>query len=94
MIGLLLRRLGASACGMVETRPPRMPADELRRLAEEIYGPNWQSPLARDLSVPLRTVQRWAGGYMQPPDVRAELAAICRREAERLIAIVDRLEGR
>lgn len=72
-------------------RRPRMLLAELRRAAEQMYGPEWQSPLARDLGVALRTVQRWAAGEMQPPDVRAELAAICRRKARQLSTLADRL---
>ena len=74
-------------------RPPRMPLDDLVRAAEIIYGPEWQTPLAADLKVALRTVQRWASGNMQPPDVRGDLAAICRRRAAELTALADRLDG-
>ncbi len=73
-------------------RPPRMPLDDLVRAAEIIYGPEWQTPLAADLKVALRTVQRWASGTMQPPDVRADLAAICRRRSKNLLALADRLD--
>lgn len=68
-----------------------MPLDELVRAAVIIYGPEWQTPLAADLKVSLRTVQRWASGTMQPPDVRAELAEICRRRAAALTALADQL---
>jgi hypothetical protein len=40
----------------------------LIRGGEAIYGPNWQSPLARALDINLRTIQRWyAGGPGAPP---------------------------
>lgn len=74
-------------------RPPRMPFAELRRAAEIMYGPDWQSPLARDLEVSLRNVQRWAAGEIQPPDVRTELALICQRRAKQLAALADRLNA-
>jgi hypothetical protein len=73
-------------------RPPRMPVDDLQAAATLIYGSEWQAPLARDLGVALRTVQRWAAREMSPPDVRGELAAICRRKAEALMSIAAALE--
>lgn len=46
----------------------------LRRAGEALYGGRWQSPLARDLAVAVRTVQRWAAGDTPiPPGVRTEL---------------------
>lgn len=67
---------------------------DLRAAAETIYGSEWQSPLARDLGVALRTVQRWAAGEQQPPDVCGELAAICRRRAAALARLADGLRKR
>jgi hypothetical protein len=69
-----------------------MPLAELKTAAETLYGPEWQSPLAGDLGVALRTVQRWAAGDMQPPDVRAELAAICCGRIQQLSALAKHLE--
>lgn len=37
-----------------------MTRDELHSLASAVYGARWQSRLSRDMSVALRTVQRWA----------------------------------
>lgn len=37
------------------------PAD-LRRAGEALYGPQWQTALARDLGIADRTVRRWAAG--------------------------------
>lgn len=34
---------------------------------EALFGPQWQSPLARALGVNLRTVQRWASGQNNVP---------------------------
>lgn len=81
---------------MSETDQPRrarMPIAELRRAAELMYGPEWQSPLARDLGVAVRTVQRWAAGGGDPPDVRADLAAVCRRRGAELLALAEQLEA-
>ena len=51
---------------------------ELKSLAVPAYGPWWQSQLARDLDVAIRTVQRWAGGHVRIPEARAEdIPAIC-----------------
>lgn len=63
----------------------------LQSAAETIYGPEWQTPLARDLRVALRTVQRWAAGEMQPPDVRAELIVICRQRSKHLRTLAKKL---
>jgi hypothetical protein len=34
---------------------------------EALYGPRWQSELARDLDVSIRTMQRWAAGTNDVP---------------------------
>jgi hypothetical protein len=39
----------------------------LRRIGEALYGEHWQSPLARDLAVAVRTMQRWAAGSRAIP---------------------------
>lgn len=44
-----------------------MPAD-LERRAGELYGADWQSPLARRLRVDARTVRRWKAGDREIPD--------------------------
>lgn len=33
-----------------------------------LYGPDWQSPLARRIRVDARTVRRWKAGDRQIPD--------------------------
>ncbi len=49
----------------------------LSDIGEALYGPRWQSELARALGVSIRTAQRWAQGAHEPPrGVYAELAAI------------------
>ena len=35
---------------------------ELARLGRALYGPGWQSPMARAVGVNPRTVRRWASG--------------------------------
>lgn len=39
-----------------------MTADELREIGESLYGPRWQSKLARALSVTPRAVRYWLAG--------------------------------
>lgn len=58
-----------------------MTPDDLRRIGQCLYGPEWQSPMARDLDVALRTVQRWASGAVAIRDeqgerIRGELLAL------------------
>ena len=36
-------------------------------VGEALYGPRWQSDLARDLGVSDRTMRRWAAGTHHPP---------------------------
>ncbi len=73
---------------------PRMRLADLRAAAETLYGAEWQSPLARDLGVALRTVQRWAAGDNDPPDVRAEMLVIVRTRINLLSAMAERLSDR
>lgn len=61
-----------------------MTPDLLRRVGEALYGEHWQAPLAVDLNVAVRTVQRWATGERpMPQNLPAELAGVIgdRREA-------------
>jgi hypothetical protein len=51
--------------------------DFLRRSGAALYGERWQAPLARDLGVALRTVQRWtAGDNPIPPGVWLDLCEL------------------
>lgn len=53
-------------------------AEALRHVGESLYGTCWQTAMAADLNVALRTVQRWAvGEYRVPRGVWPELAEIC-----------------
>lgn len=40
----------------------------LRVAGEALYGTRWKSPLARDLDITKRTMERWAGGEYTIPD--------------------------
>ena len=58
----------------------------LCRVGEALYGeaPGWHEPLASDLSVDLRTMQRWAAGKRPIPDLEPELAALCHEASREL----------
>jgi hypothetical protein len=52
----------------------------LRDTGEALYGSRWQPATARDLKVPLPSVRKWCDGALLP-DIRGQLADICRRYA-------------
>jgi hypothetical protein len=67
----------------------------LRDTGEALYGTQWQAALARDLKVPVRSIGRWFDGSGRLPDLRHELADICRRyagEDRRLAKLAPTLE--
>ena len=50
----------------------------LRAAGEALYGPRWQSELARALDVSDRTMRRWAAGSdAMPPGVVLDLLPLC-----------------
>lgn len=55
-----------------------MTADLLRVVGPALYGPRWQSEVARDLSVSVRTVQRWLADDAMPADVPDRLRPLVR----------------
>lgn len=56
-----------------------MTPTDLRRIGEALYGERWKVPLAGDLGVNRKTVQRWLNGHSAiPPEVAGELAALMR----------------
>jgi hypothetical protein len=52
---------------------------ELTSICEKLYGPRWQSALARELVRDPRTIRRWASGECPVPKVVVEWLG--RREA-------------
>lgn len=59
-----------------------------------LYGPQWQSALARDLGVSDRTIRRWvAGQFPVPVGVHAELRRLCVERGAQLRALADRLRA-
>lgn len=73
-------------------------ADELallHRVGELLYGPAWQSEMARVLGANLRTVQRWAAGSRTPgPEVWSALAELARGQRDDLAELLDELASR
>jgi hypothetical protein len=68
------------------------PAPDIRHVAPLLYGPTWQSALARALDVSLRNVQRWASGEREPgPRTWAKIAALLRQRNAELDAILAQL---
>lgn len=59
---------------------------------EALYGPRWQSDLARDLAVSDRTIRRWAAGATDlPSGVYTDLLRITQERAAALDALAQRL---
>jgi hypothetical protein len=55
----------------------------LIRAGKALYGPKWQSPLARGLGIDLRSIQRWVAGGHLSLGVLRQLVEHCReRSAE------------
>ena len=69
----------------------------LHEIGEALFGPLWQSELARALAVNGRTVRRWAAGtHAPPPRVWADIARLAfeRRAAlSRLLPAVAQQAG-
>lgn len=70
-----------------------MSARLLKDTGEALYGPRWQSDLARDLDVSDRTMRRWAAGAGNlPPGVAMDLLRLCQSRAAQLGDLCDRLK--
>jgi hypothetical protein len=66
----------------------------LRRAGAALYGDRWQSPLARDLGVALRTVQRWTDGDRAPPgDLSTRLDHLLTARATEISTVRRSLTG-
>lgn len=69
-------------------------SDLIRTVGEALYGPRWQSDLARDLGVNDRTVRRWAAGDDAPrPGVYDDLARLVRERIAQLKEVAPALRG-
>jgi hypothetical protein len=73
---------------MSELNPPTLQA-----VGEALYGWRWRSPLARDLDVAVRTVQRWrAGDRAIPATLADDLRSLLeenKMEIERLLTVIN-----
>lgn len=69
-----------------------MTPEQLIEIGEAIYGKNWKSPMAKDLSVKYRTVLRWANGtFSVPEDIEARLKKAVKVRAEDAQRTANRL---
>ena len=59
-----------------------MTPELLLAAGEALYGASWRAPLARDLGVSDRTIQRWIRGENPiPVDAQSLLLTICEQHA-------------
>jgi hypothetical protein len=72
-----------------------MTPDLLREAGQALYGPLWQSEMARELEVALRTMQRWAkGDNAIPAGVFADLGDKVRERRAELAVLARKLPKR
>lgn len=65
----------------------------LHDVGEGLYGPRWQSDLARDLGTSIRTIQRWSAGAADvPTGVFVDLLRIVTERQSDLDRIAERLK--
>lgn len=65
----------------------------LRDTGEALYGPRWQSDIARDLQVSDRTIRNWLSGATDmPAGVAMDLWRLCEERADALDAVMTRLK--
>lgn len=65
----------------------------LKDAGEALYGPHWQSELARQLGVNDRTVRRWVSGATDtPPGISVDLLRLCTERAQEIDVVIDRLK--
>jgi len=64
----------------------------LAECGEALYGPRWQSELARDLQVSDRTMRRWVAGTTDvPAGLYLDLLRLTQERAAVLDALAQRL---
>jgi hypothetical protein len=68
--------------------------DLLRAAGAALYGQRWQSDLARDLGVAIRSVQRWdAGSHPIPDTIWSELCTLLKVRAVEIIEMRRKLRA-
>jgi hypothetical protein len=61
------------------------PATLLRATGPMIHGPGWHAPLARDLGIATRTIQRWETGEREAPETLvADLRALLIKHRDKI----------
>lgn len=66
----------------------------LAETGEALYGPRWQSDLARDLDISIRTMQRWAAdSASMPVGVYVDLLRLTQERAALLDDLAERLKA-
>jgi len=70
-----------------------MTPEQFRAMGEALFGDVWQTPLAAELNVAIRSVQRWTSGTNPiPDDIIPKFESLCRRRGLDLIDFADRLK--
>ena len=64
---------------------------DLRKAGRTLFGPRWQSDLARELGVWDRTVRLWVAGQAPPPGIGPKLCDLVIRRRAALAQAGDRL---
>ena len=59
----------------------------IARIGRALYGERWQSAMARELDVNIRTVQRWAAGAEPPMPAYAALLPLLEDRADEIEAV-------
>jgi methylphosphotriester-DNA--protein-cysteine methyltransferase len=76
-----------------DTRSARRATKLLRDAGEALYGPRWQSELARDLNMSDRHMRRMAAGDAElTPGMAADLWRIAGERAASLEQLIERLK--
>ena len=57
---------------------------KLSRIGDALYGPRWQSDLARALGVSDRTMRRWAAVDEMPPQYQPAVGKLIKRRIKAL----------
>ena len=69
--------------------------DLICQVGRALYGPRWETALARDLSVSNRTVRHWLSGFQEPPaGVWLDLLRLVRARGQQTARVAIELVGR
>lgn len=85
---------GSAATAKVAAMTANANAKILEAAGTLLYGENWQSPLARDLDVAVRTVQRWISGERECPDLTGELQVLLTTRRKAMDELILKLAKR